>query len=144
MTTATGHERFYNFWVVVRPSEELAGQWTAHCLELDIVTQGNSIGHAFEMLKEAVTMAMNDDFANNLNPRDRQSAPKNYWDELWDNIKHGEPAELAELTKRDSESISFVAAQLVMRVETRVQRSPREVPALWSRRKIADPAAVHA
>jgi predicted RNase H-like HicB family nuclease len=31
-----------------------SGQWVAMCLEYDVVTQGDSEDHAFEMLKEAV------------------------------------------------------------------------------------------
>lgn len=135
MTAATRNERFYNFWVVVRPSKELEGQWIAHCLELDIVTQGNSIRHVFEMIEEAVSMAVIDDLADQIEPHSRNSAPKEYWDELWENIKRGESIELVELMKSDDSTISFVAAQLVTRVEMQVKELPREVPALWRLRR---------
>ena len=35
------------FTVLVTPAKDVPGQWVAHCLQLDVVTQGDSISHAF-------------------------------------------------------------------------------------------------
>lgn len=132
---AARSEGFYNFWIVVRPSEQLEGQWVAHCLELDIVSQGNSIAHAFKMISEAVCMVIADDLEDNLDPRSRRPAPKEYWDELWSALSRGEPTDFASLNEADNASISFVAAQMVIRAASQVKEQSREVPALWSRKK---------
>jgi len=39
--------------VVVYPAPDLKGQWIAHGLETDIVTQGDSPEHAIEMMADA-------------------------------------------------------------------------------------------
>jgi len=42
--------------VIIYPAEDLPGQWIAHCLELDIISQGNSPPHALDMIAEAIEM----------------------------------------------------------------------------------------
>ena len=39
-------ERVYNIWVIACPSKSIEGQWVAHALEFDVVSQGNSLEHA--------------------------------------------------------------------------------------------------
>lgn len=45
-----------------------SGQWVVICLEYGVVTQGDSEEHAFEMLKEAVELHLED-----APPRDEDS-----------------------------------------------------------------------
>jgi len=40
--------------VVIYPASDIKGQWIAHCLETDVVTQGDSTDHAFEMMAETL------------------------------------------------------------------------------------------
>lgn len=40
--------------VQVFPAEDVPGQWVAHVIELDLITQGNSLRHALEMAGEAI------------------------------------------------------------------------------------------
>lgn len=49
-------DEFPTLNIVVSPAEKLEGQWVAHCIEWDLVTQGNSPAHAVAMLGEAMTM----------------------------------------------------------------------------------------
>ncbi|MBI5479973.1 MAG: hypothetical protein HY906_13995 [Deltaproteobacteria bacterium] len=44
----------FPFRVVVYPAPDLKGQWIAHCLETDIVTQGESAEHAVAMMADAL------------------------------------------------------------------------------------------
>lgn len=55
-------------------------QWVAHCLDLDIISQGNSIDHATEMLREAVGMSVWDDLESDTYTR-QTKAPPEYWQE---------------------------------------------------------------
>lgn len=70
------------FWVLATPAPDLPGKWNAHCLDLDIVTQGESLQHAFQMANEAVLLAVGDDIVNGLDPRGRKRAPQEDWDLL--------------------------------------------------------------
>lgn len=79
------------FTILVTPAESLPGQWVAHCLNIDLVTQGNSIDHAFEMAREAVTMVVEDDLRNSLDPLERPSAPAECWELLQGVVKEGRP-----------------------------------------------------
>jgi predicted RNase H-like HicB family nuclease len=44
--------------VVYRDNE--SGQWTAWCLEYDVASQGDTLEHAMEMIKEAVELHIED------------------------------------------------------------------------------------
>lgn len=46
----------FNFSVLIHPARDVPGQWIAHVLELDVVTQGNSVAHVFDMVEEAAKM----------------------------------------------------------------------------------------
>lgn len=72
----------FNFWVLVASADDLPGQWVAHCLEYDIVTQGNSPKHAIEQLGEAVSMCLTEDLNDGHDPSERPRAPDEYWDRL--------------------------------------------------------------
>jgi hypothetical protein len=71
-----------NLWVLARPSEDIPDQWSVHCLDLDIVSAGDSLEDALEMIVEAVGMCVADDLKRGLDPFGRNRAPQEYWDEL--------------------------------------------------------------
>lgn len=79
------------FTILITPAESLPGQWVAHCLNIDLVTQGNSIEHAFEMAREAVLLVVEDDLRNSLDPLDRPSAPPDCWASVQDIMQQGCP-----------------------------------------------------
>lgn len=68
--------------------DESIGSWTAHCLELDVVSQGPTIPTAITAAIEAVEMVIKDDCDNGLDPLDRSVAPQEYWHELLDANKN--------------------------------------------------------
>ncbi|MBS2028705.1 MAG: hypothetical protein JST54_12460 [Deltaproteobacteria bacterium] len=72
----------FDYWVTVRPSEDVPGQWVAHCLNIDVVSQGNSLAHAFEMIMEASLQTVMDDVAAGRDPDERR-APQEFWTDLW-------------------------------------------------------------
>jgi predicted RNase H-like HicB family nuclease len=80
--------RTYNLWVLVRPAEDLKDQWVAHCLELDVVSQGTSFTHAMEMVFEAIAMVVTDDIGAGRDPLSRR-APEEYWSELYHVMEEG-------------------------------------------------------
>jgi predicted RNase H-like HicB family nuclease len=93
-------ERLYNFWVLVKPAEDVPGQWLAHCLEVDVVTQGDSIKHVLDMISEAVPMVVEEDLSTGRDPHERR-APKEYWNELYQLLNDSEPTDLARVMEHD-------------------------------------------
>jgi len=75
------HREWFPCWALIRPAEDLPGQWVAHCLEFDVVSQGDSPKHALEMIVEATAMVIEDDLNSDRNPHSRR-APSEFWDEL--------------------------------------------------------------
>lgn len=69
------------FWFLFERSEQLPDTWVAQCLELDVVTYGQSLDHALEMALEASRMILDDDEEAGLDPFARR-APKEDWDKL--------------------------------------------------------------
>lgn len=114
--------RIQNLWVLFRPSEQIAGEWIAHCLELDVVTQGTSLRHAGEMIMEAVKMVLDEDLRAKLDPfRRRERTPQEAWDEL-EALLHGGSLDVMETIERfptssptDPEQTLVVATQLEVR-----------------------------
>jgi hypothetical protein len=86
----------FDLHVVFWPAEDVPGQWLAHCLELDVVSQGNSLPHALEMLKEAVGEVLVSDLQKRLDPM-RRRAPQEDWDRMWGMLKGANPRPLAEV-----------------------------------------------
>lgn len=68
--------------VLLYPSKDLPGQWVAHCLEIDLVTQGNDQGHALEMIAEAIETVAEDNVSRGGAPLLFRSAPKDDWERL--------------------------------------------------------------
>lgn len=69
------------FWFLFERSEQLPDTWVAQCLELDVVTYGQSVEHALEMALEASRMILDEDEKAGLDPFTRR-APKEDWEKL--------------------------------------------------------------
>lgn len=70
-----------NMWVHVYPAEDVPGQWVSHCLDVDVVSQGDTLVHALMMGIEASAMVIAEDIKNNEEPLFRR-APAEYWKAL--------------------------------------------------------------
>lgn len=112
--------REYNFWVVVR-SCEIEGQWTAHILELDLVTQGNSIEHAFKMAGEAAGMVVVEDLKADRDPLTRR-APAECYAELASIVMRNTPINMP-LKDMPQDPSLVVLAQMYLMVERREVRT---------------------
>jgi predicted RNase H-like HicB family nuclease len=72
--------------VVFFPAPDVPGEWVAHCLPIDVVSQGHSLEHAGEMIQEAVAICVLTDAMEGLDPlAARQPAPPEYW-EMFDRM----------------------------------------------------------
>jgi len=68
------------FSVLVRREAGLEDQWVAHCLNWDLVSQGDSPAHAIQMVHEAIHIAIAEDVSDGFDPSERHSAPKALWE----------------------------------------------------------------
>ena len=65
--------------VVVYPAPDLAGQWVAHGLETDLITQGDSVEHAVAMMADAVETLAAYHVEHGLFPVRLRPAPEEVW-----------------------------------------------------------------
>lgn len=87
----------FTSWVVVEPAEDIPGLWVGHCLDLDVISQGNDPHDAIESVTEAITMTVMDDLHHGLDPTGRR-APAEFWERLAHVLKHGHQVKLSEVT----------------------------------------------
>jgi predicted RNase H-like HicB family nuclease len=108
--------RTYNLWVVLHPSADLAGQWVAHSLELDVVSQGNSPEQAIEMVAEACAMVVVEDIAHGRDPLSRR-APDEFWTELTMIVNRGKQMRISEIKRLHAgAAIKAIAAQVMLNI----------------------------
>jgi predicted RNase H-like HicB family nuclease len=67
---------------VVRPCKDISGEWLAHCLSHDVISQGSSIQQACEAIGEALQLCIDDDAANGRDFDDRNPAPPECWKDV--------------------------------------------------------------
>lgn len=66
--------------VVLYPAPDLAGQWIAHGLETDIVTQGDSAQHALAMMADALQGLATYQAVRRRPSLQLRPAPREVWD----------------------------------------------------------------
>ncbi len=120
-----------NVWVVVTPSRELPGQWVGHCLDLDIVSQGEGFEGAMHAVLEAVMAAASDDAENGLNPLEREPAPDEDWDQLYALMRSKDRVSLAEIPREKFDQLAIVAAQVQLHVRHPIVEPPERIPEPW-------------
>jgi len=96
-------------WILLKKAE-VEGQWIGHCLELDVVSQGDGAKHAYEMAVEAAKLAMQWDLEEDLDPRQRPQAPADCYDDLHFLIDRGSRMEVDEAL--DDGGFSVIAVRV--------------------------------
>lgn len=97
-------------WVLL---ERDGDAWDAHVLDLDVVTQGDSLKQAVSMATEAAVMTLLHDLNEGLDPARRKSrTPMEAWQRLFDiNDKGTRTEDLAEVFVKDA-SVKAVSMRL--------------------------------
>lgn len=108
--------RVYNCWVIVRPADDIDGEWVAHCLDLDVVTQGSSPAHALEMAREAAAMVVVEDLNTNRDPL-RRRAPEEFWAELYAMVEASSPIDRAGI--ETIQGAAIIVADMLLEFERR-------------------------
>jgi predicted RNase H-like HicB family nuclease len=121
----------YTAWLVISRAKDVPGEWVAHALEFDVVTQGSSAEQAREMAIEAVRMVLEEDLREGRDPFAHR-APEDCWQPLLQIWTHGHPITTGEFTERlhASDEASVFAVQMVFTPKTANELKGRSVPPL--------------
>lgn len=119
-----------NMWAYFRLAPDVPGQWEAHCLDLDVVTMGNSFTHAVHMLVEAIAIVVSDDIQNGRNPFDRKAPPED-WEPVLaligkfprDNVES-----LEQIEKQEPTEVALLIDMTVQIFEPSATNKPAEPP----------------
>lgn len=93
--------------VLVSRAPDVPGEWVAHCLNLDVISQGRSVREAIDAVCEAVTMVVEADLARGVDPLKRESAPEEFWESFSSILRRGQP-----VGKLDEEQVVAVATAI--------------------------------
>ena len=103
------------FSVLIHREPGLEGQWVAHCLNWDLVSQGESPANAVKMIVEAIVLAIVEDAREGLDPNDRPPAPDDLWKLFANTQQHGtriSPGDVDTLAAQTGEPV--IAAVMYM------------------------------
>lgn len=89
-------KRVFSCWIVIEPAQDVKGLWVSHCLNFDVISQGEDPQSALEGLKEAIAMTVLDDLIAGLEPRER-AAPLEDWQKLERVLTKGAPIALSQV-----------------------------------------------
>jgi hypothetical protein len=79
----------HTLWFIGRPSDDVPGDWEAHCLEFDLVAQGEKLLEALELAIEAAGIHIRESLRDQRNPYSAR-APKKFWELRSSIIEAGE------------------------------------------------------
>jgi predicted RNase H-like HicB family nuclease len=119
---------------MVTPAEGLPTQWSAHVLDFDVVTQGDSPTHAAQMAYEAAMMVALDDLNEGRDPHGRR-APQKFWARLYTALNGGEhvDARTVNATDRSKAYVFFLELHVERGDDDAVPRSMRQTaPVAWA------------
>src|SRR5258706_5776124 len=101
-----------NVWVLMQPASNVPGEWLAHCLDFDVMSQGNSPSHALEMIFEAINITVEEDLRARRDPFARR-APDEEWKTLWSIVNSGRRTPVEELLK-NATAETTIALQVML------------------------------
>lgn len=79
----------HTLWFIGRPSDDVPGDWEAHCLEFDLFAQGENLLEALELAIEAAAIHIRESLRDQRDPYSAR-APKEFWDLRSSIIEAGE------------------------------------------------------
>lgn len=116
----------FNFWVLVRPGAS-SGEWVAHCLDVDIISEGATIWKAVESVREAVAIVMDDEADNGLDLL-RQRAPEEDWNTLFRVSCDGDLFLItSDQSDDETANVALLATQMRIFQKASVHQSPSHV-----------------
>jgi predicted RNase H-like HicB family nuclease len=132
-TTANGgrivtHRRTFSCWAIIRPAEDIPGEWVAHCLDFDVVSQGRSPEHALDMIQEATAMTICDDLNGDRDPMVRR-APGEDWALLYEVVRKGTRFDTIGDASSAASGLAGQSSMIAVQFLIELQERTAEVPA---------------
>jgi predicted RNase H-like HicB family nuclease len=137
----SAHHRSYNFWFLIQRAPDVPGEWTAHCLELDVVSQGSSLQQALDMVTEACLMVIGDDLAAARDPLSRR-APDRFWEEMYRLVRQSRRVD--DPSRLDEGEVNFLVAQTTCVVTAMPVGQLKPAPPVSRKRRPRVPLALGA
>ncbi len=106
----------FTLTLVLKPSEDIPGRWVSHCLDMDVVSEGDKLSEAMGMISEAAGMTLTDDLNGGRNPLARR-APKEFWDELDRIVETGTPVTFSQMFSPARSNWKALTCQLNIHIE---------------------------
>lgn len=119
------------FSVLIRPAQDLPGQWVAQCLNWDLVSQGDSPSHAMRMIAEAAVLAIEEDLAADLDPSGRKPAPEDLWELFWKTQQTGTRIVPADVDTLSGSRDTVIATVMYLMAEPRAVEEPSRGTPSW-------------
>ncbi|HKY39613.1 MAG TPA: hypothetical protein VJN18_26925 [Polyangiaceae bacterium] len=116
-------------WILLSPTPDVEGQWTAHCLDLDVISQGDSLEHAFKMGREAVDLVIRSDAEAGQDPFERDPAPQEDWDTFHDLLRNAVPLKHVPREKWGTATLVAVPYSVCVRDIAEEQEQIEQLPA---------------
>jgi hypothetical protein len=107
----------HTLWFIGRPSDDVPGDWEAHCLEFDLFAQGESLLEALELGCEAAGIHIRESLREKRDPYATR-APERFWELRNKIVETGEklsPEQFSEIVRHGGSWI--LAAELPVLVD---------------------------
>jgi predicted RNase H-like HicB family nuclease len=106
-------------------AEDVPGQWLGHCLDIDVMSQGDSFEHAMTMLLEAVRLTVKSDLERGVDPLARSQAPDECWELAQSILTEGTSVEQLE-----ESDLHAATGHMLLSVPTAALPQLRQEPAI--------------
>lgn len=103
--------RNFNLRALIYRADDAPHIWVAHCLELDVISQGATPGQASDAIREAVEMTLLDDLNAGLDPFGRRPAPAEIHEQWADLYRRGRMVDLSQADVAEREQVSCFGVQ---------------------------------
>ena len=117
-------------WLTVYPEPDAPHIWTAHWLDIDLVTCGDNAGHALEMALEALAIFLGDNLTSDV-PFRTHRAPEEDWRRLEDILANGQRARETGDAVLVPANVGALAANFRVEIGDRQVSSPVRV-GMWA------------
>lgn len=106
---------------ILTRASDVPGAWVAECIPLGVITQGDSLQHAIEMLVEAVDLVVDDDLARGADPLKVRAPIPGSTEELMALMSH--PLQPIDIAHADASVSTVLVMVQVVRPQVPVMSS---------------------
>lgn len=113
----TVRRAIHSLWFIARQSDDVPGDWEAHCLEFDLLSQGRTPHEALELCLDAAAIHVRESLRDGSDPYATR-APNEFWNLRNSIVEVGEklsPQQFHDVVRDDGNWM--IAAEFPVRVD---------------------------